>query len=200
MKSATSHVAFDRRGVTRNRNTSLEHERDMGNTTCCCEAGDRQTISRLAGDRSTVCDLSAQPGGPRAALLFIGARCAKSGAMSMSLPPHPVGVKFWTKLWKENKDFQHSLASHGMAGVIPGVCATMTYPLYPVQCFVSPSHIAPPPASTRSAFLVNIETKAFLHSRRPSLSSASRSVARFERCSLYRVGAMRKERRPQIAR
>mmetsp|Transcript_34157 Transcript_34157/g.51525 ORF Transcript_34157/g.51525 Transcript_34157/m.51525 type:complete len:107 (+) Transcript_34157:56-376(+) len=28
--------------------------------------------------------------------------------MSMSLPPHPVGVKFWTSLWRENKDLPYS--------------------------------------------------------------------------------------------
>mmetsp|Transcript_70614 Transcript_70614/g.183258 ORF Transcript_70614/g.183258 Transcript_70614/m.183258 type:complete len:107 (+) Transcript_70614:94-414(+) len=27
--------------------------------------------------------------------------------MSMSLPPHPVGIKFWTGLWRENKDLPY---------------------------------------------------------------------------------------------
>mmetsp|Transcript_102963 Transcript_102963/g.286698 ORF Transcript_102963/g.286698 Transcript_102963/m.286698 type:complete len:107 (+) Transcript_102963:91-411(+) len=27
--------------------------------------------------------------------------------MSMSLAPHPVGIKFWTSLWKENKDLSY---------------------------------------------------------------------------------------------
>mmetsp|Transcript_46115 Transcript_46115/g.100164 ORF Transcript_46115/g.100164 Transcript_46115/m.100164 type:complete len:107 (-) Transcript_46115:97-417(-) len=28
--------------------------------------------------------------------------------MSMSLAPHPVGIKFWTTLWRENKDLPYS--------------------------------------------------------------------------------------------
>uniref|UniRef100_A0A7S1F9D6 Uncharacterized protein n=1 Tax=Noctiluca scintillans TaxID=2966 RepID=A0A7S1F9D6_NOCSC len=28
--------------------------------------------------------------------------------MSMSLAPHPVGVKFWTKIWHENKDLPYA--------------------------------------------------------------------------------------------
>ena len=28
--------------------------------------------------------------------------------MSMSLAPHPVGIKFWTTLWRENKDLPYA--------------------------------------------------------------------------------------------
>eukprot|EP00419_Tripos_fusus_P055526 CAMPEP_0172798880 /NCGR_PEP_ID=MMETSP1075-20121228/1463_1 /TAXON_ID=2916 /ORGANISM="Ceratium fusus, Strain PA161109" /LENGTH=119 /DNA_ID=CAMNT_0013636441 /DNA_START=33 /DNA_END=390 /DNA_ORIENTATION=+ len=28
--------------------------------------------------------------------------------MSMSLAPHPVGIKFWTGLWKDNKDLPYA--------------------------------------------------------------------------------------------
>eukprot|EP00931_Biecheleriopsis_adriatica_P081546 TRINITY_DN5488_c0_g1_i1.p2 TRINITY_DN5488_c0_g1~~TRINITY_DN5488_c0_g1_i1.p2 ORF type:complete len:107 (-),score=12.22 TRINITY_DN5488_c0_g1_i1:36-356(-) len=28
--------------------------------------------------------------------------------MSMSLAPHPVGIKFWTSIWRDNKDLPYS--------------------------------------------------------------------------------------------
>merc|ERR1711972_853448 len=37
---------------------------------------------------------------------FVGRRCVR--AMSMSLAPHPVGIKFWTSIWRANKDLPYS--------------------------------------------------------------------------------------------